>query len=218
MKKFAIPLACAALLPLTSQAASVILRTGVDGSLSTLAAATSDPYWTISVDGSTFNPAVVLFPAGMCCGMETAGSQATWISDITAVDDPTTGWSEPVVRVRREFDLSGFTLGSVSLSGTYRVADGRRGVYLNGNYLGYDDSAFAFSSDNPISVAPGSPFFVAGINTIEFRGSTVNAIYDGFWVDVTVTDEISGTPEPMTMLLAGAGLLTVGLRRAILAR
>ena len=125
------------LVPQEAQAASIILRTGVNGSLTPLGENVADPFWTISVQGGPFVAAEVVNSEVICCGMESAGAQARWISDPSVTKGSIdTNWGVgPTAIARRSFDLTGFDLSTVSISGLWRVADLRQGVYVNGNLL-----------------------------------------------------------------------------------
>jgi hypothetical protein len=199
---------------------TIVLRTGVDASNAVLAAGDLDPAWLISTNGSTFDSAKVLYPVQVCCGMETAGTTAAWISDpsITA-GLPNTAWGvDNTVYIRRTFDVSGLALSSLALSGTWRLADWTMGAYLNGNLIpgtnigngGADQSIGTWFSDH--SLTAGSALFVSGINTLEFRGQSVNSGWDGLWFDGTVTGD--PVPEPSSLLLLTGGLLALRRRAA----
>jgi hypothetical protein len=211
----------AILLPRTAAASSLTLLTGVNAGGTVLAAGTLDPFWTISVQGGGFAAAKVLFPAQICCGMETAGTQAAWISDPTVTSgSANTGWGVgPTAIARRTFDLTGFDLGTTGLAGSWRVADFRGGIYLNGTLIAAATAVSAglicpcdWQIDQAFSVVNGSPLFLPGLNVLELRGSSTNSQFDGFWLAATVRDAGTSTavPEPATLTFLGLGL--AGLR------
>lgn len=207
-----------------AQAAIVSLNTGVAGDGSVLSAGTLDSYWTISTNGSTFSAARVAYPAQQCCGMETVSGTAAWITtpSVTA-GSATTGWNiGSTVTAKRTFDLNGFDLASLSLSGKWRVADNPLGIYLNGHLLNNTDyggsyvvpGGFAWSVD--MSLAADSSFFVDGLNTLELRGSSINNVWDGFWLAASVSGRqvtTSSVPEPSVLSLLGLALLGFGFTR-----
>ncbi|MBI5659749.1 MAG: FxDxF family PEP-CTERM protein [Nitrosomonadales bacterium] len=228
-------IACAALVlagasatPLAN-AASIQINTGVSAGGTTLAAGSIDPFWSISTDGINFSAAKVAYPGAYpnfnsgqtCCGMDSVSADAAWITTPSVVStSPTTGWGiSNTVYARKLFDLSGYDLGTVSLSGSWRVADTDYGIYINGNLVsGTNNHAYAFAQDQAFSLSAGSGYFVAGNNTIELRGQSVNNVWDGFWLAGTVGGQaapITAVPEPETyaMLLAGLGLLGFTVRR-----
>jgi hypothetical protein len=125
--------------------------------------------------------------------------------------------------------LTGLDLSTVSLSGLWRVADFRDGIYLNGTLIdpvtadtsgGYSCSPCNWAIDQAFLVATGSSLFLPGINTLELRGSSVNSIFDGFWLNATVLGvplaPVDATvPEPATIALIGSGLAVITRRNRL---
>jgi hypothetical protein len=195
-----------------ASANSITIRTGVNGALTVLGENVSDPFWMISVDGGgSFTSAEVINSEVLCCDMDTVGAQAAWISDPSVTDgSAATGWTaEDGAIATRQFDLTGFNLVDVVLSGAWRVADVRQGIYLNGNLIDVAtaDNQFGFTEDQFFYIAFGSGYFLPGVNTLRLQGTTVNQQWDGFWLDATVNDENPPpVPEPGTLILIGLGL------------
>ena len=223
--KVALLVAVLAAAPTSAWAASFAIRTGVDAGGAVLAGGAIDPFWTISVQGGAFLPAEVAPVSDICCLMETVGVQAAWITDPSVIiGSSATGWGAdpsgpggPEAVARRSFDLTGYDLPSVSLTGAWRVADFRHGVFLNGTLidpatavtpLGLFCSPCDWQIDQVIAVGVGSPLLLQGVNTLEIRGSSVNSIFDGFWLDATIEGNgIAPVPEPGTLVLFGSGLV-----------
>ena len=207
-------LVLAALVAPAAGAQPINVSTGINAGGSVLADGAADPFWSISVQGGAFNPAVVLRPDGQCCGMETANATlAKWITDQSAPGSIVTGWGVgPEAVLRRTFDLTGYDLSSVSLTGNWRIADGLVGLFLNGNLLA-SSPAFPSSnwdSDHPLSVLASSGFFVAGVNTIEARATSGNSTWDGLYLNATVGGrQISAVPEPSSVALVATGAVVL---------
>lgn len=214
-------LVLAALLAPAAGAQPINVSTGINGGGAVLADGAADPFWTISVQGGAFNPAVVLFPIGQCCGMETVNAAAArWISDQSSAVNAGTGWGiGPEAVLRRTFDLTGYDLSSVSLTGDWRIADGLVGLFLNGNLIASSPAFISsnWGSDHPLSVLAASGFFVAGVNTIEARATSGNSTWDGLYLNASVAgQQISAVPEPASVALVATGavvLLGVARRR-----
>jgi hypothetical protein len=204
-------LVLAALLAPAAGAQPINVSTGINAGGAPLADGAADPFWTISVQGGAFNPAVVMFPVGQCCGMETVdASVAKWITDQSTPGSASTGWGiGPVAVLQRTFDLSGYDLSSVSLTGEWRAADDLVGMFLNGNEIvGTTNSAWA--SDHPLSVLAASGFFVSGVNTIEVRAVSGNSTWDGFYMNAAVAgQQISAVPEPASVALVATGAVVL---------
>lgn len=212
-------LALALMMAGTLSAATLVLRTGVDGALTPLADGALDTDWTISTDGgNTFVASKVLFPAQICCGLETVSSEAKWVADqsITAGSQATGFGVNNQVRLRHEFDLTGFDLSTVALSGTWRLADDTDGLFLNGSLISGTAVSQTWDGDETVNVAAGSPLFIAGQNVFEMRGTSRNSQWDGLWFSGEVTGDLASTvPEPSTLVLLPAGLggLLLAVRR-----
>lgn len=203
--------------------AAIDLHSGTDAQGHVLAAGTLDPFWTLSTNGSDFSAARVAYPGAFpdfgsgqtCCGMESVDSTAAWITTGSVVaTSPSTGWGVGnTVYARRTFDLSAYEVDSVALTGKWRVADSAAGIFVNGHAVAgtHAGGGFTFATDQAFSVTAGSGFFVAGVNTIEMRGTSVNSVWDAFWISTTVTGNPAPVPEPETWALLAAGLAFVGV-------
>jgi hypothetical protein len=203
-----------------AQAQSINISTGTNGSGVVLSDGATDPNWIVSVAGGAFTPGVVLYPADQCCNMQTVNTTlAKWINNVTS---PTgagnDGWTNsPNTVFRRTFDLSGYDLTTVMINGFWRAADGIAGAYLNGNLLfsapqeiGGVQQTDNWAADNPFLVALGSADFTNGVNTLEFQMETLNSVYDGLYLDATVTGRVTSvTPEPGSLALLATGLLGI---------
>lgn len=196
--------------------ADIDLNTGTDANGTVLAAGTLDPFWTISTNGVDFTAARVVYPGDFggssnlgqtCCGMDTVPDTAAWVSTPGVIaTNPATSWGfGNMVYARRTFDLSGYDLDTVSLTGNFRVADAGRGIYINGNYVPGTDLGGTYTFSFNTAFSADGPF-VDGINTIEIRGTSVNSQWDAFWLETHVEGTMAPIPEPGTWALLGAGL------------
>lgn len=213
-------IAMAAAVASVAQAQSINISTGTNGSGVVLPDGATDPNWIISVAGGAFTPAVVSYPADQCCGMETVNTTlAKWINNITDPAGPVNdGWNNnPNTVFRRSFDLTGYDLSTVMINGTWRVADGIVGAFLNGHFLFAAPQEIAgvqqtnnWGADNPFLVALGSPYLMDGVNTLEFQTETLNSVYDGLYLNASVVGRVTPTPEPASIALMATGLLVIG--------
>lgn len=206
-----------------AEAASIVLRTGVDGALTPLPQNAVDPFWSIKIGGGPVTSAEVVNDEVTCCEMEEVeAGVARWISDPSVTDgSENTGWgtgNSNLVIASRSFDLTGFDLSTVSMTGEWRVADWRLGIYINGNLVGGTNTGVGVPGwqDNQAFFA-GLGFFINGVNTIEMHGTSVNSQFDAFWMDAAVTGDLlqqepAPVPEPGTLALFGAGALLAARR------
>jgi hypothetical protein len=125
------------------------------------------------------------------------------------------------------FDLTGFDLSTVSITGSWTADDMGLGLFVNGNAVA--GSALPNSSDS--GTPPDQPWaytysftinsstpgitFNQGANTLVFSVDQADNLYDGLLVDSLsgTANPANETPEPGSFLLIGAGLGMVALRR-----
>jgi hypothetical protein len=217
----ALSLAGSLLVSARADAASIVLRTGVDAALTVLGENATDPFWNISVQSLAVTDAEVVNAEVICCNMATVSNTAAWISDPSVTKgSPGTSWGVGLVAVAsRTFDLTGWDIPTVTIFGKWRVADRRQGIFVNGNLLvGTNDNADGWDNDQLFS--GNTNVFVNGLNTIELKGTSVNSAWDAFWLDATVEGNLldvdpSPVPEPGTISMIGLGVagLIVHVRR-----
>jgi hypothetical protein len=110
------------------------------------------------------------------------------------------------------FDLTGLDPATAILTGQWAADDQGLDVLINGVSTG--NTAAGFSSWSSFSISSG---FVAGLNTLDFLVSN-NSGPTGLRVEVSGTANASGTPEPASIALMGAGLIGLSaLRRRMTA-
>jgi hypothetical protein len=89
------------------------------------------------------------------------------------------------------------------------------GIYLNGDLIPGTTINNTWASNFAVNVALGSSSFLQGVNTLEIRASSLNSVWDGLWMDATVTGRQPGgtVPVPATLALAALGLGLVAVQR-----
>ena len=198
-----------------------LFNTGVFADGTPLADGTlGDPHYTlVSVPGGTstirVRTAVGGFPIPPYIGDD---ALSAWIGPNGT--NPATGASDlngpgGVYDYQTTFDLTGFSPGSALISGQWAMDNEGINILLNGVPLGIsvlDPTAGAFEGFHTFSISTG---FRPGINTLDFMVQN-----DGNSADNPTAlrvEFVSATanpiPEPATLLLFGAGLACLVLRR-----
>jgi PEP-CTERM motif len=162
-----------------------------------------DPYWTVNgqsayvtdTSGFPFSPWV----------SDTDSSK--WISPLPSY----TNWQSDAPGqyvYATTFDLTGFDPATAYIEFSWAVDNAIGDVMLNGVSIGHAfDTSSDFAFQAPVTLSSG---FERGLNLLEFQtvnfaGSTGNP--NGLRVEFTSNADPSTAPEPVTMLLIGAGLL-----------
>jgi len=215
-----------------------IFGTGVNNSNVVLAGGTQDPHWTITGTTQPAAPNSNTFVAQPCSTFGDCGSAPSnfpfniwatsstnaWISPFNSDTNslPTAGY---IYDFSENFDLTGFTLSSVSITLNW-AADNCANIFVNGTALTSTNCSLSanqnqYSPKQPIVItnasiiaAGGTGLNASGSNTITFRVQNApSAAPDpsGLLVEVTAATGNTGVPEPATLFGVGLGLSIVGL-------
>jgi hypothetical protein len=186
--------------PLVSASSLAVYGTGV-GPGGPLADGSVDSYYTLtSSDPSTTGPSAYVTNQNQL--------GAKWLPDtsaskwITPNANGKTSFGRFTYNYTTTFDLTGFNLTTVDLSGEL-AADDKVALLLNGSkVLG---PVGHWNRDTAFSLTTG---FVAGVNTLEFEVSNSGKGPTGLDVALSGTASlISAVPEPASSGLVGAALM-----------
>src|SRR5262249_31868092 len=155
-----------------------LFATGVDDAGQALPSG-NDPHYTLLAPAQ---PAVVVSPISGAWIGNTASRRWVW--------QMANGLPVNVTRTfRTTFSLAGLDPTTATTTGSWATDNTGVGIALNGHDLGLRSPGFGALT--PFTIPAGTPYFVAGTNTLDFTVSDVGAIA-GFLVD-----KLTGTAAPL---------------------
>jgi hypothetical protein len=185
------------------------ITVNVSTGLGLTAAGQSDPNWVVG--GGTL--------AGTAPAQLLASGAANW-GDTWVANDNSSQWIGVTAAsasngyfysYQRAFDLTPFKLSTVSISGSWAIDDVGL-LMLNGWAIGYLPSG-QWGSLTPFSVAAGSSYLRAGLNTLTILMIDTDNSIEGARLQGTVTGDAT-VPIPAAVWLLGSGLVgMIGVRR-----
>jgi len=200
--------------------ALVLPGTGFEDNGNPLAPGAVDPYWIMDhnpVDDST-NAYFIAPGTGNWWGEYAPNTNAPvfqgsgWIST-----NPLNGYNGPApYSFSMSFSLAGFDLNTVSLSGLWSIADTGT-LSINGFLIDtlYEADKPWMAMHNFTVSDPA--YFLQDINTITMTMTASDQYFEAARFEGTITGEVTGVPEPGTLLLMGTGIVGVcgALRRTL---
>ncbi len=172
---------------------------------------TPDANWTVDQIDAGPAPAIVTTPSdtNWYGGWVDNGPASDWIAR-TSTD--TNNGSGPYT-FHNTFDLTGYDLSTVGLSGVWAIDD-QGTLDLNGNLVATLGNG-AWTGLTAFSIDTGSPFFNQGLNTLNITITSDDNYLEAVRLGGIVTGDLSGAPEPSTtfLLLGGFAAAALKLRR-----
>ncbi len=193
--------------------ATINLSTGLNASNTLITTgAQPDAYWTVSEQAGGNGPAQTVYPnnADWYSGWLANGPNSDWIARNANV---TNNGAAPYT-FTRTFDLTGYNLATVSLSGAWAIDD-QGTLNLNGTPI----STLGSGAWGALTTFSASTGFIAGVNTLSMTITADDQFLEAVRLDGTLTGQLGGTatPEPSTsfLLVSGLGMLLFLGRKVI---
>ena len=164
---------------------SLNLATGLDCSNNLIATGeTNDCHWTVAPPAGATAPAQTVYPGNgdWPTPWLADGPNSTWI----AVNASSQGQPAAPYSFNLTFDLSGYDLATVSLSGRWTIDD-QGTLSLNGNQIASLPPGNPWASLHSFAVAAGSPFLNPGLNTLTLTITNSDKEGDGARLEGTLT-------------------------------
>ncbi len=199
-----------------ARAQTINLSTGLNGSGNVITTSgVSDANWTVDQSGGGTAAAQTVFPGSPDWGPP-GGGETGWVandnnSDWIARDASTPYQSQGIATYSfyRTFDLTGYDLSTVIISGSWAADSGGDALTINGHQIDAlsslpdgDGSPPNWEEFHPFSVANPS-FLNQGLNTLAITLIGTDGSIDGARLSGTVNT----VPEPTSFVMWGAGAI-----------
>ncbi|HEV2328093.1 MAG TPA: LamG-like jellyroll fold domain-containing protein [Verrucomicrobiae bacterium] len=184
-----------------------LFNTGVDTNNALLPVGSVDPHYTLIASADTNNPGPNAYVAdtgkvnASYFGAWPNGTDSQWITP----SSDTSGCASGNYVYRTTFDLSGYDVNSVSLSGKWLVDNEGLDIKLNGNSSGISYFPSASSIAASFALTNG---FVNGFNTLDF---VVSNAPSGGYNPTGLRVELSGTGIPLSFEPSRANITGVNV-------
>ena len=177
------------------------LSTGLDASNNLIGTnGSNDAHWTVDQASGGTGPAQIVTSSGAdWAGLWLAdGPNSDWIArNANIVNNGAAPYT-----LYRTFNLTGYNLSSVSISGGWTIDDGGT-LSLNGNQLASLGSS-NWGTLNSFSVPAGSPFLNQGVNTLTITITDSDEFLEAVRLEGGVT-----VGQVVTTITAATGMITV---------